>query len=131
MHLYRHVVRTGSEASDVINDVICPKRYKPQYVLHGKLPGFLNTRSEASAQNVTSLQFTTKITNTYCCSHPTVTLATEDSDTHSLVGVPGRALTYSWLLGKSKQKFFGATFKHVPSVYFVDRAIDICMNDEI
>ncbi len=44
-----------SKASDVINDVIALKRYKPRYAIYWKLPGFLNTRSEALAQNVTSL----------------------------------------------------------------------------
>lgn len=44
-----------SEASDVTDNGISRKRYKPRYVLHRKLPGFLDTRSEASAKNLASL----------------------------------------------------------------------------
>ena len=37
--------------------------YKPRYVLHGQLPGFLDARFESSARNVTSLMFVAKKMN--------------------------------------------------------------------
>ena len=49
------VLAIEKHPSFVIDDVTGPKRYKPRYMLHKKLQGLLDTRSEASAQYVTSL----------------------------------------------------------------------------